>query len=144
MRFTVIFLAALLAGCSSPPAPQTKQIGAPQAVTSVISQRHPLGKYLELAGFRIGEKGAGKLDIRFAVINHSLADIGELTMHVKLTTTAAKAEDPPIAEFDAKVPSIGPLEVKDAGGSAITKLRVYEMPDWQFIKAEAEITSPAP
>lgn len=146
MRFTVIFAAAFLAGCSSSTstAPQAKQLTTPQAVTSVISLKHPLGKYLELSGFRIGEKGAGKLDIRFAVINHSQADIGELVMHVKLTTTAAKPEDPPITEFDAKVPPLGPLEVKDASGSATTKLRVYEMPDWQFIKAEAEITSPAP
>lgn len=65
-------------------------------------------------------------------------------MKVKLTTTAAKPEDPPITVFDAKVPPLGPLEVKDATGTATTKLRVYELPDWQFLKAEAEITSPAP
>ena len=63
-------------------------------------------------------------------------------MKVKLTTTAAKPEDPPIAEFDAKVPALGPQEVKDASGTATTKLRVYELPDWQFLKADAEITSP--
>jgi len=146
MRLTVIFLAAFLAGCSTSttPSPQAKQAGAPQAVTSAISQKHPLAKYLELAGFRVSEKGAGKLDIKFTVINHSLADIGELGMHIKLTTTAAKPEDPPVAEFDAKVPALGPLEAKDASGSATTKLRIYEMPDWQFIKAQADITSPAP
>jgi uncharacterized lipoprotein YajG len=146
MRLTVFAFTVLLAGCSAP-APesqQTKQAGAPKAMTSVISLEHPLAKYLEIAGFRINEKGAGKLEIKFAVINHSQADIGDLTMRVKLMTTASKPEDPPIAEFEAKVPSLGPYEVKDATGSATTKLRVYEMPDWQFIKAEAEIISPAP
>ncbi len=114
------------------------------AVTSVIAGNNPLAKYLEVAGFRVTEGGAGKLSVKFAVINHSDADIGDLTMKVKLTTTAAKPEDPPIAEFEAKVPGLGPQEVKDAVGTATTKLRVYELPDWQFLKADVEITSPAP
>jgi hypothetical protein len=25
-----------------------------------------------------------------------------------------------------------------------TKLRIYELPDWQFLRAEFDITSPAP
>ena len=67
---------------------------------------------LEVAGFRVSEGGAGKLTVKFAVINHSDADIGDLTMKVKLTTTAAKPEDPPIAEFEAKVSGLGPQESK--------------------------------
>ncbi len=139
-------LSLLLTACSSSPdsSTQTKSASAPAATASSISMKHPLAKYLEISGFRMSEKGAGKLDVKFAVINHSDADIGDLTMHIKLTTTAAKPEDPPIAEFDAKVPAVGPQEVKDVTASATTKLRVYEMPDWQFIRAEAEITSPAP
>jgi hypothetical protein len=144
VRATVLIsLAALLAGCSSAPAP-TKQLSAPLAVTSVIANTNPLAKYLEIAGFRVSEGGAGKITVKFAVINHSDADIGELAMKLKLTTTAAKPEDPPIAEFDAKVPALGPLETKDAVGTATTKLRVYELPDWQFLKADASIVSPAP
>lgn len=147
VRVLVLSLAAILAGCSFSPAPDTKaakQAGAPMAVTSVISGKNPLAKYLEIAGFRVTEGGAGKLTVKFAVINHSDADIGDLAMKVKLTTTAAKPEDPPIAELDAKVAALGPQESKDATGTATTKLRVYELPDWQFLKAEAEITSPAP
>ena len=57
---------------------------------------------------------------------------------------AAKPEDPPITQFEAKIPALGPQEIKDVSATASTKLRIYEMPDWQFIRAEAEITSPAP
>jgi hypothetical protein len=46
--------------------------------------------------------------------------------------------------FDAKVPSLGPEEIQDVTATAATKLRIYELPDWQFIKAEFEITSPMP
>ena len=41
--------------------------------------------------------------IKFAVVNHSEADIGDLAVTVKLTTTAAKPGDEPFAVFDAKV-----------------------------------------
>jgi hypothetical protein len=145
-RISLAAAVLMLAGCSStaPQAPQTKSGMAPQSTTSVISSKHPLAKYLELAGYRLSEMGAGKLVVKFVVINHSDADIGDLTLHVKLTTTAAKPGDPPVAEFDAKVPSVGPQEVKEVSATTSTKLRIYEMPDWQFLRGEAEITSPAP
>jgi hypothetical protein len=128
-----------LAACSSPePAPKQAAKAAPGG------KRHPLAKYLELAGFRTSESGAGKLKIRFTVINHSEADIGDLVLKVRLTTTAAKPEDPPVAEFEAKVPTLGPHETQDVTVSVTTKLRVYELPDWQFLKADFDITSPEP
>lgn len=132
------------AGCSSPAPQAPKQTSAPQTVTSTIVMKHPLAKYLELVAFRLTEGGPGKLSVKFGVANHSEADIGDLTLKVKLTTSAAKPEDPPIAQFEAKVPALGPQELKDVSATAATKLRIYELPDWQFIRAEVEITSPAP
>jgi hypothetical protein len=121
-----------------------KQAGAPQATDTVITNKHPLAKYLELSGYRIAETAPGKLSIKLAVVNHSEADIGDLTLKIKLVTTAAKPDDPPITEFEAKVPALGPQELKDVTATAATKLRIYELPDWQFIRAAVEITSPAP
>ena len=145
VRFTFVALILVLAGCSAPaPTAQPKQAGAPEATTTVISNKHPLAKYLELSGYRIAETAAGKLNIKFAVVNHSEADIGDLTLKIRLVTTAARPEDPPITEFEAKVPALGPQEIKDVSATAATKLRIYELPDWQFIRAEVEITSPAP
>jgi hypothetical protein len=136
----------LLTGCSAPAtdSAQVKQTGAPQAVDTVITNKHPLAKYLELSGYRITETSPGKLSIKFAVVNHSEADIGDLTLKIKLVTTAAKPDEPPITEFEAKVSALGPQELKDVAATAATKLRIYELPDWQFIRAAVEITSPAP
>jgi hypothetical protein len=139
------FLLALAACSSAPDAKQLKPSGPPEppgAATPV--GKHPLTKYVELVGFRLTESAAGKLSIKFAVVNHSDADIGDLAVRVKLTTTAAKPGDEPVTQFEAKVPSLGPQEIKDVSASATTKLRIYELPDWQFLKAEFEITSPAP
>jgi len=41
-------------------------------------------------------------------------------------------------------PRWGPQEIKDVTASTETKLRIYEMPDWQFIRAEVEILAPEP
>lgn len=142
----LLSLAACLAACSSAPdTKQAKQTGPAEPPGAAIPTKpHPLAKYLELVGFRMAEEGKGKLKITFAVINHSSADIGDLGLKVMLTTTAAKPDDPPVAEFDAKIPSVGPQENKDVTVMVPTKLRIYELPDWQFLRAKYEITSPAP
>jgi len=145
VRFLFVALILCLAGCSAPTdTAQPKQTTAPEATDTIISNKHPLAKYLELSGYRISETAAGKLNIKFVVINHSEADIGDLTLKIRLVTTAAKPEDPPITEFEAKVPALGPQEIKDVSATATTKMRIYELPDWQFIRAEVEIISPAP
>jgi len=145
VRITLVSLLLALCACSSPDTkPGKSSLPAPSPGVSVAINKHPLAKYLELVGYRMAESGAGKLKITFGVVNHSDADIGDLGLHVKLVTSAAKPEDPPIAEFDAKVPSLGPQENKDVSVIVPTKLRIYELPDWQFLRDQFEITSPAP
>ena len=92
----------------------------------------------------MAEAKPGQLDVRFVAVNHSEADLGDLELAIRLRTTAAKPDDPPVAEFQAKVPSLGPLEIRDISTKVTTKLRIYELPDWQFMRAEFDITSPAP
>jgi hypothetical protein len=135
-----------LAGCSTAPdTKDAKKTGPPEPPGAAVpTNKHPLTKYLEVGGFRMEESGAGKLKIAFVVINHSAADIGDLGLKVTLTTTAAKPEDPAIAVFDTLIASIGPHESKDVSVSVPTKMRIYELPDWQFLRGQFEITSPAP
>ena len=147
MRIIVLSLLLALAACSSPPAADTKQskkTGPVEPTSAVPIKKHPLAKYVELVGFRLSEAGGGKLRVKFVVVNHSEADIGDLGVKVRLTTSSAKPDDPPIAVFDVKVPALGPEEIQDVSATAASKLRVYELPDWQFLKAEFEITSPQP
>jgi hypothetical protein len=40
------------------------------------------------------------------------------------------------------VPALGPYEARDATAPLNTKLRAYEMPDWQNISGQVQITSP--
>ena len=92
----------------------------------------------------MSESSAGKLKIKFTAINHSDADLGDLIVKVRMITSAAKPEDPPVTEFEAKIPSLGPQAIADVSAQGNTKLRIYELPDWQFLRAEFDITSPPP
>jgi hypothetical protein len=147
VRIIVITLLLALAACSSSPEPdakQTKKTTPMEPTSAVPTKKHPLAKYVELVGFRLTEAGGGKLRVKFVVVNHSEADIGDLGVRVRLTTSSAKPDDAPIAVFDVKVPALGPEEIQDVVATSPSKLRVYELPDWQFLKAEFEITSPQP
>ncbi|MBZ5612107.1 MAG: hypothetical protein LAP38_27935 [Acidobacteriia bacterium] len=142
MRPSLLFLAVCLTACSSsPPADKQPKVVIP-AHTTASNTSNPLAKYVELVGFRINEKSTGKLEVQFGVVNHSEADIGDLKLNVTLGTTAAKPGDPPLISFSAKVASFGPSDLKNVTVEVPTKLRVYELPDWQFLKAEFQITEP--
>lgn len=102
---------------------------------------HPYAKFVELTGFRISEDGK-KVKVQYLVVNHSAASLAGLEMQVTLTTVNAKPEDPPLGEFTAKVGDVEPFGSKEMSDTFPTKLRAYELPDWQFLKATFSITAP--
>jgi hypothetical protein len=139
------FLAVFLNGCSSSSSAPDKQAKAAPAIPAhftATNTSNPVAKYLELVGFRVTERSPGHLIIQFGVVNHSEADVGDVKMTVNLGTTAAKPGDPPLISFPAQVSRLGPSELKDVMAEVPTKMRVYELPDWQFLKADFEITEP--
>ena len=100
---------------------------------------HPFARHLEIAGFRVVETPKQKLQMHFVVINHSAADLPDMTLQVKLESSKAKPGDEPISTFKVKLPSMGGYESKEVKAEAPTRLRAYEFPDWQFLKAEFEV-----
>lgn len=144
MKPTWLLFAVFLIGCSSPSnEKQNKPVFAPPPMHfTATNTSNPAAKYLELVGFRINERKTGQLQIQFGVANHSEADIGDVKMTINLGTTAAKPGDPPLMTFPASVSKLGPSELKDVTVDVPTKLRVYELPDWQFLKADFQITEP--
>jgi hypothetical protein len=142
MRLIWTLVAVCLAGCSSPSAneKQNKTVYAPPPMHfTATNTSNPAAKYIELVGLRVNETSPGHLQIQFGIVNHSEADIGDVKMTVNLGTTAAKPSDPPLITFPATVTKLGPSELKDVKVEIPTKLRVYELPDWQFLKADFQI-----
>jgi hypothetical protein len=140
MKMWMIIIASVLgmAGCSS----SGKQVKPASTAAAQTSSKNPNAKYIELVGFRVNEKSPGHLQVQFGVVNHSEADLGQVKLDVSLGTTAAKPGDPPLVTFSAKVPSLGPAELKPLTVDVPTKLRIYELPDWQFLKADFDLIEP--
>ena len=143
----VLFLSMMFTACSSQDSSKAAAkpgSAPPTGVMMAENTKHPLAKYIEVAGFRLSEAKQGKLTVRFNVINHSDADIADLGLNVSLKPVTAPPGEKPFCTFSVKVPSLSPQEVVNATGECHTDLRVYELPDWQFIRASFQITSPQP
>ena len=111
--------------------------GAPEGAK--ISKVNPLTKQLEITGLRITEDARKKLQVRMIVINHSNADMGEVKLNITLSSAAGNGQQTLLGKFPLTVSDLGPMEAKETKGSLAINLRAYELPDWQFLKASAEI-----
>lgn len=110
---------------------KTKMVDAAGATVN------PLSKHIEVTGFRIREDKNQRVTVQMVIVNHSAADIAGLEMQVGLY-----AKGNLVVDFPVKVKNLGPFEVAQGTGQATTKLRAYEIPDWQFLTAKVTITAP--
>jgi hypothetical protein len=112
--------------------PAAAPLEAPPAGPAV--QANPIFRDIELTGLRLTEDAKQKASVQFVLVNHSAADLGEVagTVHLK---AVAKRDQDPVGTFSFKA-SLGPYESKDMKEPLDTKLRVYELPDWQFLRAD--------
>lgn len=107
-----------------------------------LTKPSTLQKFVEVIGMRLIEDSKQKAQVRFIVVNHSGAEIADLAANVNVWARTAKSDEEAVGTFSFKLPSIGPYESKDLSAPLKTKLRVYELPDWQNLTAEVQITSP--
>jgi len=104
------------------------------AAGSKAAPVNPLAKHIEVGGVRIQEHSGGNVRIDFVVVNHSAADLPQLTMEVRLVSGGREYFIIPV-----QIPSIGPYESKDMSTSVKTNLKPYELPDWQLVQAKFTI-----
>ena len=105
-------------------------------------KQNPLQKYVEVSGIRFVETSKHDTEARFVVVNHSAADIADLAGTVNIWGRTAKSEEEAAGNFSFKMESLKPYESKEAVAPLSTKLKPYELPDWQNLSAEVQITSP--
>jgi hypothetical protein len=120
----------------------TASVPVETAAVKGPGKEHPLQKYVEVTGIRFLENAKHDIEARFVVVNHSGADISDLAGTVNIWGRTAKSEEEAAGSFQFKMPSLGPYESKDAVSLVQTKLKAYELPDWQNVSAEVQITSP--
>ena len=114
----------------------------PPAAAATGVKVNPLMKQLEVAGLRLAQNKDQKTEVRFIVINHSGAEIQDLAATINLQARTRKQGEEPVGSFAFKVPLLAPYESKEVTALVDTKLKVYELPDWQNLDQQLQITSP--
>jgi hypothetical protein len=104
----------------------------------------PFQKYIEISGVRFVEDPKKKTttNVQFVVTNHSGADIPELGGNVTVWGRTRNSEEDAAGTFTFKS-DLKAYESKEMSAPLTTKLRIYELPDWQNISTDIQITSPS-
>ena len=82
------------------------------APAAAPAQLNPILKEIELTGLRLTEDAGHKAVLQFVAVNHSAADLGEVSAKVNLRAVTGKQDAEPVGTFSFKV-SLGPYEAKD-------------------------------
>jgi hypothetical protein len=122
----------------------TQAASPPSAIVAAKTpaKPSPFQKYVEVSGIRFVENAQHETEARFVVVNHSDADLADLGGTVSIFGRTAKAEEEAAGTFSFKLASLRPNESKETVAPLVTKLKPYELPDWQNLSAQVQITSP--
>jgi hypothetical protein len=121
-------------------AASTTALENPQA--KAPARPNPYQKYVEVTGVRLFQDPKKHVAARFLVVNHSESELADLNATVEIRGRTAKEGEEPVGGFAFKVPSLGPNDSKEVIAPVDTKLKVYELPDWQNIDARVRVTGP--
>jgi hypothetical protein len=114
--------------------PPTRAALLDQAAAVPTAQSDPEFKDIEMIGFRLTEDEQQKAFVQFVVVNHSGADLGEIGAKAELKAIKGRDQQT-VGSFEFKTTLLA-YESKDIKAPLETKLRVYELPDWQFLRAQ--------
>lgn len=103
---------------------------------------HPLQRYIEVTGVRFLQDAKRRTEVRFVLVNHSPDIISDLGGTVTIWGRTQKSDEEAVGSFAFKLPSIGAWEAKEMTAQVNTTLRAYELPDWQNVTAEVQLTAP--
>jgi len=128
---------------TGPLVPRRRPLPADAAVSATLTA-NVLNKYIEVTGLRLLEEKPKNLQVAFVIVNHSPAPLTDVAGTVTIRPITAKPDGESVGTFNFRLPELRPFESIDMKAPLQSKLRVYELPDWQFIRADVVITSPQP
>ena len=103
----------------------------------------PYQKYIEISGVRFLEDAKKKTEARFMVTNHSNADILGLGGNVTVWGRTRNSEEDAAGSFSFTT-DLKAYESKELTAPLNSKLKIYELPDWQNVSTDVQITAPPP
>jgi hypothetical protein len=118
--------------------------GEPAVAAKTKAPSNPIQKYIEVVGIRLTTDAKKKPVAKFVLVNHASTVLSNLEANVTLWASTSRSEEDAVGSFTFKADSIGPYESKEISAPFKTKLKPYELPDWQNATAEVQVTSPQP
>ncbi len=103
---------------------------------------NPFQKYIEITGVRFTVDAKKKPAVTFIVVNHLDHGIDGLGGNVTIWGRTQKSEEDAAGTFSFKT-DIGPNGIKELTAPLNTKKSLIEMPDWQNISTDIQVTSPS-
>ena len=100
-----------------------------------------LQKYIEISGVRFAEDAKKNIVVKFMLTNHSDADVQGLAGNATIWARTQKSEEDTVGTFSFSA-DIPPQASKELSAPLTTKLKVYELPDWQNVTTDVQITAP--
>jgi hypothetical protein len=101
----------------------------------------PLQKYIEISGIRFTEDAKKHILAKFNLTNHSDADLSGLAGNVTIWGRTQKSEEDAVGTFSFST-DVGPQTTREVTAPLTTKLKIYELPDWQNVTTDLQITAP--
>jgi hypothetical protein len=137
--FGTYWIVQVVRGGSQPSKPPAS-VESPAAKSG--AKTNPLQRYIEVAGVRFVQDAKKKTLAKFLLINHSEADFSGLAGNVTIWGRTQKSEEDAEGTFSFTT-NLGPLGSKEVSAPVNSKLQIYEMPDWQNVTLDLQITAPA-
>jgi len=106
------------------------------------AKTNAMQKYIEVTGVRFVQDEKKKTQVKFVIVNHSEADISGLAGNVTVWGRTKKSEEDAQGSFSFST-NLAPFESKEMTVPLSTKLKIYELGDWQNITTDVQITAPA-
>jgi hypothetical protein len=101
---------------------------------------NPLQKYVEVTGVRFGKSSKG-ITVTFVLVNHADSDLVGLTGNVTIWGRTQKSEEYAVGTFTFQTSMPGSSS-KELTMPLTTKLKMIQMPDWQNVTVDVQITAP--
>lgn len=125
--------------------------GAPAKPTAAVENpaakpgapANAIQRYVEISGVRFVEDPKKKDQIltRFVITNHSDAELDGLAGNVTLWASTHRSEEDNQGSLSFKT-DLKPNESKEVTEPLVTKKKIYELPDWQMVTTDLQITAP--
>lgn len=106
---------------------------------------NPIQRYIEISAVRFLEDPKNKDQIlaRFVLTNHSDAEFTGLAGNVTMWASTRHSEEDAVGSLSFKT-DLKSNESKEMTDPLVTKKKIYELPDWQNVTIDLQITAPAP